>query len=64
VLPRRFRSSLAGAPCGPGRLAIGMICDPSSSSRDIRGMARGLASWPAAIPAGSNGPLGRGGHRL
>src|SRR5450755_5164620 len=23
ILPRRFRSSVAGAPCGPGRLAAG-----------------------------------------
>src|SRR5208283_1776741 len=25
VLPRRFRSSVAGAPCGPGRLATGSL---------------------------------------
>lgn len=24
LLPRRFRSSVAGAPCGPSRLALGM----------------------------------------
>lgn len=25
ILPRRFRSSVAGAPCGPGRLAAGLF---------------------------------------
>ena len=25
ILPRRFRSSVAGAPCGPGRLAVGLF---------------------------------------
>ncbi len=25
MLPRRFRSSVAAAPCGPGRLAAGLV---------------------------------------
>jgi hypothetical protein len=46
-LPRRCRSSVAGAPCGPGRLAIGWL---RASEADGRG-----PSWPCPWRARSDG---------
>src|ERR1035437_3434772 len=43
ILPRRFRSSDAGAPCGPGRVAIGLlvvVCPLPAEWADGDGMNR------------------------
>jgi hypothetical protein len=57
MLPRRFRSSVAGASCGSGRLAIGFrhwlsrrgICVGWSPANLVRARHRGR-SWSVAKP--------------
>jgi hypothetical protein len=60
MLPRRFRSSVADAPCGPGRLATGTLVTLAVSSlrRDLNRVRRVKAATRslASLDATDHGP--------